>query len=1031
MTLRRWVPVIYLLTQFLAYSQNYIITTVAGSSRVIEGVSATTAPLRSPAGIAVDSAGNLYIADALDNRVRKVNSSGVISTFAGTGQPGFSGDRGKATLATLFLPASVAVDNLGNVYIADSANRSVRKVTADGIINTVAGTGSKGPLGDGGPATQAQVEPTAVAVDAAGNLYIGDATFRIRKVDAVSGIITTIAGTGRIGYSGDNGPASQAQLNFVAGLAVGADGTVYVADSNNYVVRQIDVGGVIKTIAGTGNPFGYVYDGAPALQYLMVPSSVLLDGTSLYITDVNQAKLLRLDLPSSQIFTVAGNGISGFSGDNGPPNRAELNYPSAVVQDSSHNFYVADQFNMRVRKVTGGQVTTIAGTSIGDGGLATKAYLNYPVGIAVDATGQLLIADSGNSALRVVGIAGGIATEGSLHGGTPDAVAADGAGNGYVSDDEPLVLKVTQAGVTSIVAGNANAGAGYSGDNGPATQASIERASGVAVDSGGNVYLSDPVHNYVRKVTVATGVITTIAGNGKFVFSGDGGPALKAAFDPQDLAVDRNGNVFIADQFNNRIRKIAPDGTISTVAGDGLAGYGGDGGSATQAHLNSPTGVAVDSGGNLLIADRRNHVVRRVTASGLILTVAGNGTLFPASGDGGPAPQAQLDPYHIALDAAGGVYISDFLNDRIRKLTPTPQTAATLAILSGNNQSGTVGTALTMPLAVKVTDGTGAPVSGVQINFVVTSGAALANPGRAVTLSDGTATTTITLGATAGGVQINAQAGGLANAVFTLTAAAAISPTAPVISAGGIVGAGLSSPPVKVFAPNALVSIFGSLFAAPGTFKQVSGSDLINGKIPTNLAGVCVQVGAVLAPVLVVTPQQLNVQLPSLAPGAYMVQVMNSCGAANQQISNAVSITVQAASPEWFYLAGGTMIAGVNARTGKLIAPAGSIAGVDTAAVMPGDIVTLFGTGGGITNPAFQAGDLPATAAQVIAPVQVRIGGITLDAAQVLYVGVSQDAGLYQVNVQVPSAVPAGNQAVILTVGGVATPAGTVLVALP
>jgi uncharacterized protein (TIGR03437 family) len=192
-----------------------------------------------------------------------------------------------------------------------------------------------------------------------------------------------------------------------------------------------------------------------------------------------------------------------------------------------------------------------------------------------------------------------------------------------------------------------------------------------------------------------------------------------------------------------------------------------------------------------------------------------------------------------------------------------------------------------------------------------------------------------------------------------------------------------------------------------------------------------VQFGSVPAPVLVVTPQQLNVQVPTLAPGAYAVQVMNSCGQTNQQSSNAITVVIQAASPQWFYLPGGNAIAALDVTSGKLIAQPGSVPGANTAAAQPGDIVTLFGTGAGLTNPAFQAGDLPGSAAQVTASVQVTIGGVALAPANVLYVGVSQDAGLYQVNLQLPTTVSTGTQSVILSVGGVPTPAGTILIAQP
>ena len=237
--------------------QPYTISTVAGTDRLLDGGSAASAPLRQPRSVAADASGNVYIADTADNRIRKVNFSGIISTYAGTGVPGYTGDRGKATLAELNAPTGVAVDGSGNVFVAERDNFRVRRISIDGTINTVAGNGTGGFSGDKGPALSAQIRPLAVAVDNKGNLYIADArNFRIRKVDS-TGTITTIAGVGTQGFSGDNGLATSALIGLVTGLAVDSTGNVYIADLTSDRVRKIDTAGIINTVAGAGD-FGYI-----------------------------------------------------------------------------------------------------------------------------------------------------------------------------------------------------------------------------------------------------------------------------------------------------------------------------------------------------------------------------------------------------------------------------------------------------------------------------------------------------------------------------------------------------------------------------------------------------------------------------------------------------------------------------------------------------------------------------------------------------------------------------------------------------
>jgi uncharacterized protein (TIGR03437 family) len=590
---------------------------------------AISAQLSGPNGVAVDSAGNLYIADTGSHRIRKV-SNGVISTVAGNGTPGYSGDYGPATSAQLSGPNGVAVDSAGNLYIADTGSHRIRKVS-NGVITTVVGNGVYGYGGDNGPAISAQVFTTAVAVDSAGNLYIADKyNNRIRKV--ANGVITTVAGngtTGYSGYSGDNGPATSAQLTEPSSVTVDSAGNLYIADTLNFRVRKVS-NGVITTVAGGGN---IVSDNGPATGVqLYEPEGVAVDADgNLYIADYNRIRKVS----NGVITTVAGGGNVGS--DNGPATGVQLYEPEGVAVDAAGNLYIADTNNFRVCKVSNGVMTTVAGNGGfgygGDNGLAINALFNYPSGVAVDAAGNLFIADYGNNRVREVS-------------------------NGVIT---------TMAG---------GGGYGYNGDNIGATSAQLAYPSGVAVDSAGNLYMAERIGNRIREVS--NGLITTVAGSGPLgchipnsgFSGGDDGLATSALLDcPSGVAVDSAGNLYIADTSNHRIRKVS-DGVITTVAGNGTGGFSGDNGPATSAQLFSPNGVGVDSAGNLYIADTFNHRVRKVS-NGVISTVAGNGT--PGyGGENGPASSAQLsNPNGVAVDAAGNLYIADTGNNRIRIVTRT------------------------------------------------------------------------------------------------------------------------------------------------------------------------------------------------------------------------------------------------------------------------------------------------------------------------------------------------------------------------
>jgi trimeric autotransporter adhesin len=522
---------------------NGVITTVSGG-----GVGAT---LSNPTGVAVDASGNVYIADSSNNVVRKV-SGGVTVTVAGTGTPGGLGDGGPATSAQLNTPRDVAVDTVGNLYIADYGNDAVVKVSSSGILTTVFSQQGLGPLG--------------VAVDGAGNLFFAAFGFSAVGEITTGGVLSQIAGNGTPGYTGDGSAAPNAELNGVADVAVDANGNVYIADYYNRVIREVTAG-IITTAAG--GPFGYVGDHGTATSALLfnATSTAAGPGGAVYIAD-SYHHLVR-KVVNGVITTVAGTGLQGYTGDNGAATSATLNVPWGLALDAAGNLYIADSGNNAIRKVSGGVITTIAGNGTasfsGDAGAAASATLSEPLGIALDAAGNLYIADFGNNRVRMIS------------GGTITTVAGNGS-------------------------------ATFAGDSGLATSASLAGPEDVSVDPGGNLYIADRGNNRIREVT--GGTISTVAGNGTASFGGDNGPATSAQLNgPSGVALDAAGNLIIADTANNVIRLVT-SGTITTIAGNGIASYSGDNGPAAGAGLDAPIGVATDSLGRIFVADSANNLIR-------------------------------------------------------------------------------------------------------------------------------------------------------------------------------------------------------------------------------------------------------------------------------------------------------------------------------------------------------------------------------------------------------------------------------------
>jgi NHL repeat len=664
-----------------------IITTVAGTTNTTvkpptstcgsgtgaaigNGGKATLAKLYYPTGVAIDKNGNLFIADYDNYQIRMVacatvtstgatctpnsgRTTGDIYTVAGDGTAGYNSDGIAATSAELYNPYGVATDSAGNLYIADYYNERVRRVACGtgissctaptgettGDIYTVAGTGTAGYNGDGITATTAELYyPTTVSVDNEGNLFIADSSNqRIREVSCATktssgstctastnqtiGEIFTVAGTGTGGYNDDGQSATGAEVSTPVGVTVDSAGDLFVADQNNWRIREVPCD--VNTLTCT----------APA-------------------GDTKQF-----------IYTIAGIGVSNFTGpaDNDiPATGAQLVDPNGVASDSAGNIYIADTNNCVIREVNAStkEITVFAGTLGtcsygGDGGSATSAYLSYPFRVVVDSKDNVFIADQDNC----------------------------------------LIRKVTGGTISTVVGKSPTLGCGYEGDKGPAKAAELYYPDGVALDKSGNLYISDYYNQVIRVVSCLTvtstggtctpkagetaGDIYTFAGDNALPagFSGDGGPATSAQlYYPYDVAVDAFGNVYIADYYNMRIRKVNPSGIISTFAGNGDSGYQVDGVPASDTSLNYPAGVGVDGAGDILIGDQNNQRVRLVDGEGNIHTIAGDGTAgFGGLGyDGNDilATTAELySPRGVNVDPSGNIYIADYGNDLVREIT--------------------------------------------------------------------------------------------------------------------------------------------------------------------------------------------------------------------------------------------------------------------------------------------------------------------------------------------------------------------------
>jgi trimeric autotransporter adhesin len=836
-------------------AQNITTVAGGGPPATGTAVSKTGASIGAPAAVRQDHLGNTYILDNDLGRVFKVDAMGHLTLFAGNGTVGYNGDNIPAVSAAMDGPSGLCIDANNNVYIADSDNAIVREVVvATGMIHTVAGMPMETNFtygGDGGLATSANLHfPDGCSFDSRGNLYIADRgnnAIRIVILGTPTAAFPTVGNIYRFaganpaanptpppallppapGYGPDNTPAIGAALNGPFDVFVDTADNVFIADlgnpgtTSNNVVREVPATtpqtfpfamavGNIYTVAGMHGQSGAATSGVPAtMAKLNGPEGIFVDAhQNLFFVDVGNQVVREVAGPTpsagmtaGDIYTIAGNASKGYAGDGGVAISASLANPAGSFVDATGSVFIADESNARIRQVTSttaNYTTETISTWAGNGSIsffnaapATTGQLDAPAGLAVDATGNLAIADVGfqgeQSLIRkvatpiasgalstLVGSPGFNGFVNATNTGFPNyvendaiGVAFDSSGNLYIADTGNCIVRKLSAGVMTTVAGieptpdlanppNSTPNCGFAAQGGAAVGTKLGAVNGVALDAAGDIFFSDATNNVIWEVPKNTAGTTT-AGNAYIVvgtqdltgsFGGEGGAAPAAHLNkPTGISFDVYGNLFIADTGNNIIREVPADNTsgktagfLYTVAGDKAgqtAGYAGNGGPATNAKLNAPFTMVVDNAEDIFIADTNNNVIREVAGTtaggktaGDIYTVVGT-NVAGFAGDGGAAAAAELNtPQGLALDGAGDLLIGDSQNNRVRSVAGIANVAA-VPVASFQPSSLTF---MAQPLTIKstadvitLTNNGGATLTGIAITLGGTNAANFAD----------------------------------------------------------------------------------------------------------------------------------------------------------------------------------------------------------------------------------------------------------------------------------------------------------------
>jgi len=645
-----------------------------GGAGSTDGVGAD-ARFNAPVNVAIDAAGNVYVGDAGNHTIRKISPAGAVSTLAGAAGQSGSAD-GTGTQARFSRPTGIATDSAGSVYVADTGNHTIRRITATGVVSTLAGAAGVAGSADGGGAAARLNSPKGVAADAAGNVYVADTgNYTIRRITP-AGLVTTLAGAaGALGNVDGTGAEARfgaciawsvTPIKLPPGplppppedcwgpsdVAAGADGYLYVADTGNFTVRRIGPAGEVTTLPGRFSSSTTVQTFASISVRYVGPSGVAADRAgTVYVVVANDPSLYRVTSAGSEQVQPSPFENTGWIGE--PEVRAE----GGVAADAAGNVYVPDTRNHTIRRISAGEASTLAGSAllygyVDDAGAqarfgfcrsevyfgAITYYCIPPQGLATDSAGNVYVSD--NNVIRRISPAGIVGTWAvglfdSYQWGyiNPRPLAVDSQGNAYTSVGEFTIRKVTPDGAVTTLAG----ATGESGSaEGTGADARFGSLFGLASDGAGNVYVADHGNHAIRKVTPA-GVVTTLAGAAGDAGSADGtGPDSR--FDgPYGLAGDAAGNLFVADSGNHTIRRITPAGVVTTLAG--TAGLSGSTDAAgADARFNSPGHLAVDGSGNLYVADLGSYTIRKVTPDGVVTTVvgiAGRSGWLPGSPPGG------------------------------------------------------------------------------------------------------------------------------------------------------------------------------------------------------------------------------------------------------------------------------------------------------------------------------------------------------------------------------------------------------------
>lgn len=623
-----------------------------------------------PGYTVVDSSGNVYVTDTYNHVIRRITPAGVVSTFAGRAGESGSAD-GAATAARFNRPYGITFDSAGNLHVADYGNNIIRRITPAGVVSTIAGSPGVAGSADGTGSSARFDGPQGIAVDAGGNVYVADRGNAIIRKISTAGVVSTIAGLA--GFRGStNATGTNARFSLPAGLAIDSAENLYVTDSGNATIRKITSAGVVTTLAGSPNLFGST-NGTGSAARFSNPQGVTLDRDgNLYVADSGNNNVRKIT-PAGVVTAFAG-GTSTRGGIDGTGTGSRFYFPLGVSIDSGGNLYVADTNNHAVRKISSaGVVSTLAGplgnTWFNDGNAATARFY-LPRGIVADSRGTVFVIDETNATIRRVSPTGDVTTFagsatapfGSTDGTGPAArffqprgLAIDGADNMYVADYfADTIRKITPAGVVTTIAGSATAPSGST--DGPGATARFFGPGAIASDAGGTLYVTDTLNSTIRKIA-PDGVVSTLAGTAGQLGTSDGTGAAARFLLPFGIAVDRSGNVYVADTFSYTIRKITPAGVVTTFAG--RAGVSGTAdGTGGDARFSLPWGLATDAAGNVFVTDSGSGLLRKITPAGVVTTIGGSSGVFTTANGTGTNAKF-IEPSAIYVDAAGVLYVSD------------------------------------------------------------------------------------------------------------------------------------------------------------------------------------------------------------------------------------------------------------------------------------------------------------------------------------------------------------------------------------